>query len=76
MKEITGKPQHKTVTEQDDELKKVQSFPQTSGTSTPGRPGIDYPTYFNIPQTSFNCSTQRYKGFFGDPETNCQVKKE
>ena len=42
------------------------------GPST-GRPGIDYPNYAEIPQTSFDCSEQRYKGFFGDPETNCQV---
>ncbi|XP_037952880.1 LIM and SH3 domain protein Lasp [Teleopsis dalmanni] len=42
------------------------------GPST-GRPGIDYPNYAEIPQTSFDCTQQRYKGFFGDPETNCQV---
>lgn len=38
-----------------------------------GRPGIDYPTLSVIPKTSFDCKTQRYKGFFGDPETHCQV---
>jgi len=38
-----------------------------------GRPGVDYPTLSVIPKTSFDCKTQRYKGFFGDPETNCQV---
>lgn len=43
---------------------------------TPGRPGIDYPALSTIPQTSFNCKTQRYKGFFGDPHTNCQVRRE
>uniref|UniRef100_A0A1A9ZE93 Chitin-binding type-2 domain-containing protein n=1 Tax=Glossina pallidipes TaxID=7398 RepID=A0A1A9ZE93_GLOPL len=42
------------------------------GPST-GRPGIDYPNYADIPETSFDCSQQRYKGFFGDPETHCQV---
>lgn len=42
------------------------------GPST-GRPGIDYPNYAEIPETSFDCTEQRYKGFFGDPETNCQV---
>lgn len=40
---------------------------------TPGKPGIDYPAFYSIPETSFNCKTQRYKGFFGDTETNCQV---
>ncbi|GAB0088195.1 hypothetical protein DMENIID0001_025830 [Sergentomyia squamirostris] len=38
-----------------------------------GRPGIDFPNLSEIPQTSFSCKEQRYKGFFGDPETNCQV---
>ncbi|XP_058824572.1 uncharacterized protein LOC131685118 isoform X2 [Topomyia yanbarensis] len=38
-----------------------------------GRPGIDYPNLAKIPETSFSCKEQRYKGFFGDPETNCQV---
>nr|XP_021195849.2 uncharacterized protein LOC110380249 [Helicoverpa armigera] len=40
---------------------------------TPGRPGIDYPILTTIPTTSFDCKTQRYKGFFADPETRCQV---
>ncbi|XP_053606016.1 uncharacterized protein LOC128672721 [Plodia interpunctella] len=40
---------------------------------TPGVPGVDYPTLTTIPQTRFNCKTQRYKGFFADPETRCQV---
>ncbi|KAG8235059.1 hypothetical protein J437_LFUL015301 [Ladona fulva] len=38
-----------------------------------GEPGLDYPTYGEIPQTSFSCKDQRYKGFFGDPETRCQA---
>lgn len=38
-----------------------------------GEPGVDYPILSVIPKTSFNCSEQRYKGFFGDPETSCQV---
>uniref|UniRef100_A0A336MGL1 CSON001423 protein n=1 Tax=Culicoides sonorensis TaxID=179676 RepID=A0A336MGL1_CULSO len=38
-----------------------------------GRAGIDYPNYSEIPETSFTCKEQRYKGFFGDPDTNCQV---
>ncbi|KAG7310029.1 hypothetical protein JYU34_004562 [Plutella xylostella] len=40
---------------------------------TPGRPGRDYPVLTAIPRTSFDCKTQRYKGFFADPETRCQV---
>lgn len=45
----------------------------TGDVGNPGRPGIDYPTLAVIPKTSFDCKTQRYKGFFGDPETHCQV---
>ncbi|VEN38008.1 unnamed protein product [Callosobruchus maculatus] len=40
---------------------------------TPGTPGVDYPALSSIPPTTFNCKTQRYKGFFADPDTNCQV---
>lgn len=51
-----------------------QSFSpyQTEG-STPGRAGVDYPAYAEIPETEFTCKSQRYKGFFADPDTNCQV---
>lgn len=53
----------------------VQMYPlDTEEGGTPGRPGVDYPALSSIPQTRFNCKTQRYKGFFGDPDTNCQVK--
>lgn len=38
-----------------------------------GRPGIDFPIFHQIPETSFSCKEQRYKGFFGDPDTGCQV---
>ncbi|XP_011303113.1 uncharacterized protein [Fopius arisanus] len=41
--------------------------------ATRGKPGIDYPAYAVIPETNFNCKEQRYKGFFGDPSTRCQV---
>ncbi|OXU29184.1 hypothetical protein TSAR_011281, partial [Trichomalopsis sarcophagae] len=41
--------------------------------ATRGKPHIDYPAYTDIPETNFNCKQQRYKGFFGDPETGCQV---
>lgn len=53
----------------------TQIFPAPNAEGgTPGRPGIDYPTYSSIPETSFTCKNQRYKGFFGDPETYCQVQ--
>lgn len=52
----------------------IQTFPDnTHEGGTPGKPGIDYPALSSIPQTRFSCKTQRYKGFFGDPDTHCQV---
>lgn len=51
---------------------RIGNIDETPGPNT-GRPGIDYPALAEIPETSFNCKEQRYKGFFGDPETNCQV---
>ncbi|XP_043464875.1 uncharacterized protein LOC122500160 [Leptopilina heterotoma] len=41
--------------------------------ATRGKPHVDYPAYSTIPLTNFNCKQQRYKGFFGDPATRCQV---
>lgn len=41
--------------------------------ATRGKPHVDYPAYSTIPPTNFNCKQQRYKGFFGDPATRCQV---
>ncbi|XP_030759088.1 uncharacterized protein LOC115884599 [Sitophilus oryzae] len=50
----------------------VDLFDTPAG-GTPGKAGIDYPALSNIPKTSFSCKTQRYKGFFADTDTNCQV---
>ncbi|XP_020288790.1 uncharacterized protein LOC109857149 [Pseudomyrmex gracilis] len=41
--------------------------------ATRGKPHVDYPAYAIIPETNFSCKDQRYKGFFGDPSTGCQV---
>lgn len=41
--------------------------------ATRGKPHVDYPAYAIIPETDFTCKNQRYKGFFGDPATRCQV---
>lgn len=69
----TSEDDKKVQTEDKNEY--VQNFPALSNEgSTPGRAGIDYPIYNEIPETKFSCKEQRYKGFFGDPETNCQVQ--
>lgn len=53
-----------------------QDYPvDTPEGGTPGRPGVDYPALSSIPHTNFNCKTQRYKGFFADPDTHCQVSR-
>ncbi|XP_035710088.1 uncharacterized protein LOC110852849 isoform X2 [Folsomia candida] len=42
-------------------------------TNIPGMPGVDYPIFDEIPVTGFDCAKQRYKGFFADIESKCQV---
>ncbi|KAK9878860.1 hypothetical protein WA026_003693 [Henosepilachna vigintioctopunctata] len=55
-------------------LLEANDYPEdTQEGGTPGMPGVDYPALNTIPSTSFNCKTQRYKGFFADPDTHCQV---
>lgn len=51
---------------------KVPQSPLKYG-ATRGKPHVDYPAYATIPETDFSCKEQRYKGFFGDPATRCQV---
>ncbi|XP_015605943.1 uncharacterized protein LOC107272862 [Cephus cinctus] len=53
----------------------TQNIPPTSLKygATRGKPNVDYPAFSKIPKTDFDCKEQRYKGFFGDPATGCQV---
>ncbi|GFR23588.1 chitin-binding type-2 domain-containing protein [Trichonephila clavata] len=46
-------------------LKQLQS-------TIPGIPGVDYPLYQSVPETSFKCQNQRNPGFYGDVEAQCQ----
>ncbi|XP_025194736.1 uncharacterized protein LOC112594258 [Melanaphis sacchari] len=40
----------------------------------PGTPGIDYPIYHAVPQTSFNCKDVPYApGMYANVETGCQA---
>lgn len=57
------------------EIAPAEKTPKTSAKygATRGKPNVDYPVYASIPETSFSCKEQRYKGFFGDPATGCQV---
>ncbi|KFM69607.1 hypothetical protein X975_03903, partial [Stegodyphus mimosarum] len=41
--------------------------------NVPGKPGIDYPTYGEIPFTNFDCRTFKAPGFYADLEAGCQV---
>ncbi|XP_072395836.1 uncharacterized protein [Diabrotica undecimpunctata] len=67
-------PEYIDDIENDAGLSVNEIYPEdTDEGGTPGKPGVDYPALSSIPQTSFNCKTQRYKGFFGDPDTHCQV---
>ncbi|XP_063977982.1 uncharacterized protein LOC135162939 isoform X2 [Diachasmimorpha longicaudata] len=39
---------------------------------TTGEPGVDYPSYVTIPQTSFQCQNE-YRGYYADEEAGCQL---
>jgi hypothetical protein len=39
----------------------------------PGIPGVDYPNYTQVPETSFDCKQQPSFGYFGDPESGYQA---
>lgn len=42
--------------------------------SVPGSPGVDYPIFYSVPQTSFDCKQQQFSsGIYGDMQTACQV---
>lgn len=71
--DVSDEEEHDSGNEDDDSFNENYPLSTPEG-GTPGKPGEDYPAYASIPSTRFNCKTQRYKGFFGDPETNCQVR--
>ena len=37
----------------------------------PGVPGVDYPIYAKVPDTSFLCDGQVEGGYYADPKTDC-----
>ncbi|XP_040580935.1 uncharacterized protein [Lepeophtheirus salmonis] len=39
----------------------------------PGVPGVDYPIYNEVPETSFSCEGQVEGGYYADPEAECQA---
>ena len=39
----------------------------------PGEPGVDYPIYDTVPETSFKCEDQATGGYYADEEARCQV---
>lgn len=41
----------------------------------PGTPGVDYPIYHVVPETSFHCKDVPYApGMYANVETGCQVQ--
>lgn len=38
-----------------------------------GEPGVDYPIFYEPPETSFKCADQQYPGYYADVEAQCQV---
>lgn len=39
----------------------------------PGEPGRDYPILSDVPETSFSCDAQEYRGYYADVEARCQI---
>jgi len=39
----------------------------------PGQAGIDFPVLASVPQTSFNCNTQKFPGIYADTDADCQA---
>jgi hypothetical protein len=38
-----------------------------------GQAGIDFPVLASVPQTSFNCNTQKFPGIYTDVDADCQA---
>merc|ERR1711936_185559 len=53
----------------------ITTSPCSPLTSVPGIPGQDYPTldFFNLPDTSFDCSDRVNGGLYADEEAFCQM---
>lgn len=49
------------------------SYPGGDYSAIPGNPGVDYPIYANLPETSFDCLQQQWPGYYADVEAQCQV---
>ncbi|XP_018577511.1 collagen alpha-1(III) chain-like, partial [Anoplophora glabripennis] len=51
------------------------SFEEDEGdySAIPGQPGRDYPILSEVPETSFDCDDQEYRGYYADVETRCQI---
>ncbi|GBP71375.1 hypothetical protein EVAR_50273_1 [Eumeta japonica] len=44
--------------------------------NVPGTPGVDYPIYHTVPDTSFSCEhVPIHPGMYANVETGCQVSK-
>lgn len=41
--------------------------------SIPGEPGVDYPIFSAVEQTSFSCDDKVFGGYYADPDMGCQA---
>ncbi|KAF8767859.1 U-scoloptoxin(01)-Cw1a like protein [Argiope bruennichi] len=46
---------------------------ETQKIQTSGVPGMDYPNFCDIPETSFSCAHKRIPGIYSDYQTGCQA---
>lgn len=55
-------------------LRQAEKEQQQDLSKVPGKPGIDYPLYHTVPETSFSCHhVPAIPGIYANVETGCQV---
>jgi len=47
--------------------------PSSDAEQLPGTAGVDYPNYWQVPSTAFNCRAHESSGMYADVETGCQA---
>lgn len=58
-------------------LRQAEKEQQQDLSKVPGKPGIDYPLYHTVPETSFSCHhVPAIPGIYANVETGCQVMQQ
>jgi len=41
-----------------------------------GQAGVDFPVLASVPETGFNCNTQKFPGIYADQDADCQAREQ